>query len=276
MKNFKDKIVVITGAGSGIGRALALAFGKLGAKLALNDFQQKGLEETLSILKSQSNPEVLTSIFDVADRPSMAAFAEKVKVEWGNAHVIINNAGMAGGNHPAYLTSEDLYRRVMEVNFFGVLNGCQIFLPQLVENQEGAVVNISSIFGLMGTANNSAYCASKFAVRGYTETLVAEFQKSPISIHCVHPGGIKTNIASSVDDAEKFDGKFLKTLPEDLAKAIIKGIRKDQPRIIYGNYAGKTWFGTRFIPQKILNAIMWKRLGETVNLEDYRSFIKDL
>ncbi|MEM8897324.1 MAG: SDR family oxidoreductase [Bacteroidota bacterium] len=276
MENFKDKIVVITGAGSGIGRALAMAFAKLGARLALNDFQQEGLDETLTLLEEQSSPDILTSIFDVADRASMEAFAEKVKSEWGNAHIIINNAGMPGGNYPAYLTPEDMYRRVMEVNFFGVLNGCQIFLPQIVENQEGAVVNISSIFGLMGTANNSAYCASKFAVRGYTETLVAEFQKSPISIHCVHPGGIKTNIASSVDDAEKFDGKFLTTPPEDLAQAIIKGIINDQPRIIYGNYAGKTWFGARFIPQKILNAIMWKRLGETVNLEDYRSFIKDL
>lgn len=276
MKSFKDKIVVITGAGSGIGRALAMAFAGLGARLALNDFQQEGLEETLTLLEKQSSPDVLTSIFDVADRASMVAFAEKVKSEWGNVHVIINNAGMPGGNHPAYLTSEDMYRRVMEVNFFGVLNGCQIFLPQIVENQEGAVVNISSIFGLMGTANNSAYCASKFAVRGYTETLVAEFQKSPISIHCVHPGGIKTNIANSVDDAEKFDGKFLKTPPEDLAQAIIKGIRNDQPRIIYGNYAGRTWFGTRFIPQKTLNAIMWKRLGEMVNIEEYHSFIKNL
>ena len=148
MKHFKNKIVVITGAGSGIGRALALEFGQLGARLALNDWSEEGLKETLTLLREQGKTELFPKLFDVSDEEAMFSFAKEVQERWGNAHVIVNNAGTAGSAAPAYSTSTTIYRRVMEINFMGVVYGTKAFLPQMVENQEGAVVNISSIFGL--------------------------------------------------------------------------------------------------------------------------------
>jgi len=274
MQNFKDKITVITGAGSGIGRALALAFGKRGAQLALNDFDSVGLAETSELLRQQGVQNILTSAFDVADRKAMNDFAQSIKEQWGNAHIIINNAGIAGSADPAYLTEYESYRRVMEVNFFGVLNGCQAFLPHLVANNEGAVVNISSIFGLVGTPNCSDYSASKFAVRGYTESLAVEFHQSPIGIHCVHPGGINTNIANESDP--DFAAKFLTTPPEDLAKHIIKGVQKKKPKIVYGRDALSTWIGANLVPQKLLNKLIWNKLKVLMDIDQYRTFTKGL
>jgi len=275
MKNFKDKIVVITGGGSGIGRALAIAFGRKGAKLALNDFNKQGLDKTIAILKGENINHVLSSVFDVSNKVLMDDFAISVKSEWGNAHIIINNAGISGESEPAYLMSEESYRRTMDVNFFGVLNGCQSFLPQLVANNEGAVVNISSIFGLVGTPNTSAYCASKFAVRGYTESLAVEFHESPIMILCVHPGGIKTNIAGDASKTE-FAEKYLTTPPEDLANRIIKGIQNKEVKIVFGRDSFKTWIGSNLVPQKLLNSLIWKELSKMLDMEQYKAFIKNV
>ena len=218
---------------------------------------------------------ILPAIFDVSDKKLMENFAKKVKKEWGNAHIIINNAGIAGEGTPAYSMSHENYRKVMDINFFGVLNGCQCFLPQLVDNNEGAVVNISSIFGLIGTPNSSAYCASKFAVRGYTESLAVEFHESPITIHCVHPGGIKTNIANDgSENVDKFAEKYLTTPPEDLAKRIIKGIQKKDVKIVFGRDSFKTWIGSNFLPQKMLNNVIWKEFNKILDMEAYKAFIK--
>ncbi len=195
MKDFKNKVIVVTGAGSGMGRAYAIEFAKLGAKLALNDYEEDPLNETLEILKNQGVSEVYSEAFDVSDKDKMFAFAENVKAKFGNAHVVINNAGIEGSTETAYHTSIEDYHKIMNINFFGVVHGTKAFLPQLVANNEGAVVNVSSVFGLVGIPNNSDYCASKFAVRGFTQALAIEFHESPISIHCVHPGGIdRTNI----------------------------------------------------------------------------------
>ena len=201
----------------------------------------------------------------------MDDFAKTVKKEWGNVHVIINNAGISGEGEPGYLINHESYRRVMDINFFGVLNGCQAFLPQLVANNEGAVVNISSIFGLIGTPNNTDYCASKFAVRGYTESLAVEFYQSPITIHCVHPGGIKTNIADG-----EFAEQYLTTPPEDLAKRIIKGIQKKEAKIVFGRDSFKAWLGSNLVPQKLLNGIIWGELKKVLDKEKYKSFVKNL
>jgi len=277
MKDFKDKIVAITGAGSGIGRALSMEFGKLGAKLALVDYNASGLEETVNLLKEKGVSEIYTEVLDVSNREAFFAFAENVKEKWGNAHIIINNAGTSGSFQPAYVTPAEIYRRVMDVNFFGVLNGTQAFLSQLVENNEGAVINISSVMGLFGPPNSSDYAASKFAVRGFTEALSVEFHKSPISIHCVHPGGIKTNINDSVmTDAprEGFDSKFLVTPPENLAKRIIRGIRKKELRIIYGNESTLAWFGSTFLPRKIQNSVIWNKFKGAFDYGDYEQFVK--
>jgi NAD(P)-dependent dehydrogenase (short-subunit alcohol dehydrogenase family) len=271
----KSKIVVITGAGSGIGRALALEFGKLGATLALNDCNETDLKETVAMLKAAGTSSVLSSIFDVADKKAMTDFAEQVKSKRNNANIVINNAGISGVDLPAYLIKEESYRGVMDVNFFGVLNGCQAFLPQLVENNSGSMVNISSVIGMIGVANRSDYCASKFAVRGYTESLASEFQDSPINIHCVHPGGINTRIRRDGNSPD-FDRKYSRIPAQDIAKHIIKSIKKNKVKIVYGADSKRIWFLANFIPQKLANKLIWDEIKKTIDLSKYKSFIKSL
>lgn len=161
----------------------------------------------------------------------------------------------------------------MDINFYGVLYGTKAFLPQLVENNEGAVVNVSSVFGLIGYPGATDYCASKFAVRGLTEALSVEFHKSPISIHTVHPGGIKTNITDSrlnEDTDRDFDDAFLITPPEKLAQRIIQGIKKKEPRIIYGNQSLQISVASRFIPKSIQNSLIWNKLKGVLKLDKYK------
>ena len=274
-KTMKNKIVVITGSGSGIGRALAIEYGQLGAILALNDYNAADLNETVSILKKEKVETVLSSIFDVSDKKAMKNFAAQVQSELGNANIVINNAGISGVDLPGYLINEENYRRVMDINFFGVLNGCQAFLPQMVEKNEGAIVNISSTFGMIGATNCSDYCASKFAVRGYTESLAAEFQESPITIHCVHPGGIKTKINRNANTTE-FDTKYLTTPPSKIAKHIIKSVQKKKVKIVYGNDALRLWALSNFVPQKLANWLIWRESKKIIDLNQYKSFIKSL
>ncbi|MEL7248114.1 MAG: SDR family oxidoreductase [Bacteroidota bacterium] len=279
MKNFKDKVITITGAGSGIGRALTMEFANRGAQLALNDWSKEGLEETVSLLHAQGIEDVLSKSFDVSDEAAVYAFAEEVKQRFGNAHMIINNAGIAGSAEPVYHTPNSTYRRVMEINYFGVVYGTRAFLPQLVENNEGAVVNISSVMGFFGPPSNSDYAASKFAVRGFTEALSVEFHKSPISIHCVHPGGIDTNIASSTisdKDLDGFDSSILITPPEKLARKIIKGIMRKDPRIIYGNQSLQVWLGNKLLSKRVADWVIWNKLSKMMPLDGYRAFIKEL
>ncbi len=278
MKDFKDKVVAITGAGSGIGRALAIEFSKLGSRLALNDNNVDGLNETLTLLGKEIGDSLYSEVFDVSDSNAMEVFAGNVNKELGPAHIIINNAGIAGYTEPAYSTPMSAYRKVMDVNFFGVVNGTRTFLPQLVENNEGAVVNISSVFGLIGYPNSTDYCASKFAVRGFTESLAVELLKSPISVHCVHPGGIKTNITSSAlnDETDKeFDEAFLVTPPEKLAVRIIRGIKRGEPRIVYGYQSGQIR-RTSALPKRIFNRLLWNKVRGMIKEDKYLPFIKDL
>lgn len=275
MKEFKNKVVVVTGAGSGMGRSYAIEFAKLGARLALNDYDLKSLNETKKILATQKFTDVYTEAFDVSDKNKMNVFAKNVKEKFGNAHVIINNAGIDGSNKPIFLLETEDFNRVMQINFFGVVNGTLAFLPQLVENNEGAVVNISSIFGLVGTPNFGDYCASKFAVRGFTESLMVEFHESPISIHCIHPGGIDTNIVKNNKNGNnEFDKKYLSTSPESIVKYVIKAIQRGQAKVVFGNDSLKTWLGSNLIPQGILKGIIWSELKKVVNLNEYKSFIK--
>ena len=279
MKNFKDKVIAITGAGSGIGRALTMEFAQRGAKLALNDWSAEGLEKTVALIRERGAENILQKTFDVSDEEAMYAFAEEVKQRFGNAHMIINNAGIAGSAAPVYNTPNSTYRRVMEINYFGVVYGTKAFLPQLVENNEGAVVNISSVMGFFGPPSNSDYAASKFAVRGFTEALSVEFYKSPISIHCVHPGGIDTNIASSTisdEDLDAFDSSILTTPPEKLARKIIKGVMRKDPRIIYGNQSLQVWLGNKLLSKRVADWVIWNKLRKIMPLDGYRAFIKDL
>jgi len=267
MKNLINKVVVITGAGSGMGRAYAHAFSAQGCKLALCDLDSDGLTETVAQL--DVNPaNVFHQSVDVSDHAAMTDFADAVKRQLGPAHIVINNAGIEGSAKPTWATDLSDYRRVMDVNYFGVIHGCQAFLPHLQANNEGAIVNISSIFGLVGTPNHSDYCGSKFAVRGYTEALMAELHTSPIQVHLVHPGGIDTNIAR-LDRSRAFSDHFLSTKPEAIAAKLITCIRRNQPRLVYGNGSGKTWLGARFVPLKWLSSIIWREMRPVIDLSEY-------
>ncbi|NNM14014.1 MAG: SDR family oxidoreductase [Gammaproteobacteria bacterium] len=274
MKNFQNKIIVITGAASGMGAAYADEFAKLGARLALCDVNQEDLRSVSQRVADVIGPDnVYSEVVDVSDRHEVFSFADKVRSNLGNAHVIINNAGIAESSAPIYEMSIEQIEKVTRVNYFGVVYGTKAFLPQLVENNEGAVVNISSIFGLVAPPNTADYSATKFAVRGFTEALSVEFMQSPITIHCVHPGGIATNIAKNTD-SEEFEKLFLTTPPHDIAKHVIKNIKKGKVKIVYGNQASKVWAISNLLPQKLVNSLLWKFMQDAIDTESYSKFIK--
>ena len=263
MKDFKNKIVVVTGAGSGMGKEYAFQFAKLGAKLALNDYNKITLEEVKSELHAQGYKDVIIGDFDVSDKERMYAFADQVKEAFGYAHVVINNAGIEGATEKFIDITDENFEKLMNINFYGVVNGSRAFLPHLIANNEGALVNIASVFGLQGMPTQSDYSASKFAVRGFTEALMVEFYESPIQIHIVHPGGINTNIAQHELSAQ-FAESYLTTKPESIVKHIIRGIRKNKFKIVYGQDSLRVWFASNFLPKRLsvafINFEMKRRL----------------
>lgn len=271
MKNFRNKVIVITGAGSGMGRSYALAFAREGAHLALNDYNQAGLDETCALLKPFADTRVFARAFDVSDRASVFAFADQVKTTLGNASVVINNAGIEGAFLPTWKTDISDYVRVMNINFYGVLHGTHAFLPQLLGQKEAALVNVSSIFGLVGSPNSSDYCASKFAVRGLTEALMVELSGTHVSVHLVHPGGVATGI-SQHEGGREFAKRFLKSSPDMVAKKVIAGIRQRKVRIVCGKDSFKTWMGAILVPQGLLSRMIWREVGTTVDLKAYRPY----
>ena len=245
MYELKDKVAVVTGAGSGIGRALAQLLAQKGCRLALADINETGLQETARSLPG----EALSQKLDVADRAAVYAFAEQVKARFGTAHVVINNAGVAVSQTIADLTWED-FEWLMGINFWGVTYGTKAFLPMLLAQDEGAIVNLSSVFGIIAVPTQGAYNAAKFAVRGFTEALRHELRETHVKAICVHPGGIKTNIArasrfykdplgntDAAATAERFE-RMARTSPEQAAATIVRGIEQGTPRVLIG---GDAW-----------------------------------
>lgn len=244
MKNFKNKVVVITGAGSGIGRALALNFADKGARLALSDVSETGLVETASLAQKAGAPDVHTAHLDVADREAFVAYAAEVAAHFGQVNIVINNAGVALAGDVTDLSYKDM-DWIVGINFWGVVHGTKEFLPHLIESGDGHVVNISSLFGLLAMPGQSAYNATKFAVRGFTEALREEMLIAghKVGVTSVHPGGIKTAIARSARVSDKedqaataklFDEKLARMTPDRAAEIIIKGITKNQARVLVG------------------------------------------
>jgi NAD(P)-dependent dehydrogenase (short-subunit alcohol dehydrogenase family) len=243
MTDVRGKVAVITGAGSGIGRALALQLARLGAKVAISDVDTVGLAETerqVDVIGAPCHSQRL----DVTDRAAVLAYADAVAEHFGSVNIVINNAGIAFTGNIEDMTFEQI-ERVMDVDFWGVVNGTKAFLPHLIASGEGHVVNISSLFGLLAVPGQSAYNAAKFAVRGFTEALRQEMlvNKHPVQVTCVHPGGIKTAIArnaGSVDGldprslAEVFDKKLAKTSAESAAKQILRAVRGNHARAVVG------------------------------------------
>lgn len=240
MKDLTNKVAVVTGAGSGIGRALAKALAERGCRLAVSDVNEAGLAETVAEL---GDAEVRSYRLDVADRDAIYAHAEAVSADFGQVNLVVNNAGVALSASVREMTDED-FKWVMDIDFWGVAHGSRAFLPHLIASGDGHLVNISSVFGLIGVPKQSAYNAAKFAVRGFTEALRQEMklENQPVSVSCVHPGGIRTNIANAARMGKSenaaaqrkgFD-KMAMTTPDKAAAIIVKGILKDESRILVG------------------------------------------
>ena len=266
MKSFRDKVVVVTGAGSGMGRAYAKLLAERGAILALCDYNETALAETVDLLPPGAS--VLSRAYDVSDRTATYAFAAEVSEALGDASVVINNAGIEGSGRPVWATGDEIFERVMDVNYYGVMHSSKAFLPQLLRNPEGALVNVSSIFGLVGAPSSADYCASKFAVRGFTEALAAELLGTNVAVHLVHPGGIATNI-SRREESKAFNRKYLSTPPEEIAEVVLKAISTGRSRIVYGNGAKKTALGARMLPMKLLAKVVRRDVDDVLDKKDY-------
>ena len=247
MKNFSGRVAAITGAGSGIGRALANELARRGAHLALSDIDDAGLAETVRQCEG-FGVKITSQHLDVAIRDDVYAWADRVVADHGKVNLIINNAGVALGATVEAMSYED-FEWLMNINFWGVVYGTKAFLPHLKASGEGHIVNLSSVFGLISVPSQSAYNAAKFAVRGFTDTLrmELEIEGADVSVTTVHPGGIKTNIARNArmdasmsavaGDAEKairdFERMFI-TSPERAAQQILTAVRHDRRRALIG------------------------------------------
>ncbi|AWT55906.1 SDR family oxidoreductase [Mycolicibacterium smegmatis] len=243
MEGFAGKVAVVTGAGSGIGQALAIELGRSGAKLAICDVDTEGLAATEERLKAIGAP-VKADRLDVTEREAFLLYADAVKEHYGTVNQIYNNAGIAFTGDVEISEFKDI-ERVMDVDFWGVVNGTKAFLPHLIASGDGHVINVSSVFGLFSVPGQAAYNSAKFAVRGFTEALRQEMAiaKHPVKVTTVHPGGIKTAIARNAtaaegldakELAEAFDKKLANTTPQRAAVIILDGVRKNKARVLVG------------------------------------------
>ncbi len=245
MTYFADKVAVVTGAGSGIGRALALALGERGAQLAVSDRDPHGLQETVDELASRGVT-VHSHTLDVSDRAAWETYAEAVVERFGVVHQIYNNAGIGSTSTTIEATEYETFERVLRVNLWGVIYGTKEFLPHLIASGDGHVINVSSLNGIMAQPKLGPYATSKFAVRGFTETLRAEMiaGRQPVAVTVVHPGGVKTNITNAVTDpaasaadrkrAETYNTKLFKTTAQDAVRIILDGVARKRGRIRIG------------------------------------------
>ena len=247
MKEFRGKVAAITGAGSGIGRALAVELSARGTHLALSDIDDEGLAVTVAACEGRA-VKVTSANVDVADRSAVEAWADAVVAEHGAVHLVVNNAGVALSATVDAMSYEDL-EWLMGINFWGVVHGTKAFLPHLKAAGEGHLVNISSVFGLISIPSQSAYNAAKFAVRGFTDSLRIELEaeRCGVSATTVHPGGIRTNIARNAridastaevaGDLERARAEFdrmLRTSPEDAANQILTAVQRNRRRALIG------------------------------------------
>ncbi len=267
-------VAVVTGAASGIGRALALALAARGMKLALADRNEAGLAETVALLPP--SVETMTSIFDVSEKAANDALAAEVWQRFGRVDVVINNAGVAIAGS-VYELSTDEIAWIMSINFWGVVHGTKAFLPGLALQKSGAIVNISSLYGLYAPPLNAAYAASKYAVRGFTEALRGEMNSidSGVRIVTVYPGGVSTGIARSARFAaasnrelgrkrqDYFDREALTMTPAAAAGVITAGLDAGKERILIGRDTFFVDFLVRALGDRgvaYLNASVLKRL----------------
>jgi NADP-dependent 3-hydroxy acid dehydrogenase YdfG len=272
MEGFAGKVAVVTGAGSGIGRALAIELARSGAKLAISDVDTEGLAQTAERLEAIGAP-VKSDRLDVTEREAFIAYADEVNEHFGKVNQIYNNAGIAFTGDIEISQFKDI-ERVMDVDFWGVVNGTKAFLPHLIASGDGHVVNVSSIFGLFSVPGQSAYNSAKFAVRGFTEALRQEMALAghPVKVTAVHPGGIKTAIARNATAAEGvdaselaefFDKRLASTSPQRAAQIILEAVRKNKARVLVGPDAKVLDLVVRFTGsgyQRLFSAVLGRAM----------------
>ncbi|SFS97474.1 SDR family NAD(P)-dependent oxidoreductase [Saccharopolyspora flava] len=264
MSKVRGKVAVVTGAGSGIGREVAFELARRGARVAVSDVDEAGLADTVQRLAAMG-VEAHSARLDVSDREAVEAYAASVAAHFGAVHQVYNNAGIAAGGALAD-NDWETYDKVLGVNLFGVIHGSKAFLPHLIASGDGHLVNVSSLNGIMGQSRMTAYCASKFGVRGFTESLRAEMLLAghPVRVTVVHPGGVRTNIASSgLADARRrgevtpeeearvrtYNEKLLKMPPQQAARIILDGVEAGKERVLVGNDAKFVDLLVRLVPR---------------------------
>jgi len=265
--SFDGKVVAITGAGSGIGRALAQNLAARGAQLALSDYNEAALTESAALLPKQTR--VVCTKLDVSSREQMFAYAEMVASSFGKVDFIINNAGTSVLATTEHVTIEEI-EKVLNVNLWGTIYGTKAFLPIMLKQRSGCIVNVSSVFGLVATPCSVAYTMSKFAVRGLTETLWDELQGTGVRAVLVHPGGIATNIAANTPMAANSgaveqtmalaNARQMTTPPADCAEEIVAGLLAGSNRLLVGSGAKTLFRLSRLFPNSY-GKIMRKKLG---------------
>lgn len=272
MQKFQDRIAVVTGAGSGIGRATSEALAARGCHLALVDIDPGAMAETARRIEARGR-RVSQHVVDVADRAAMAALPGAVMERHGAVHILVNNAGVSVGKSFADHTLEDL-DWILGINLWGVIHGCKFFLPLLLGQDEAHIVNISSVFGIIAVPNQSSYCTSKFGVRGLTESLEAELRNTPVGVTSVHPGAIQTGIvqASRIDDEgmrtraqELFDKSG--SPPELVARHILAAIEGRRLRAVVTREAKFADWAKRLFPvatQRVIARGAARLTGEPV------------
>lgn len=246
MKDFAGRVAAVTGAASGIGRALAVELAGRGTHLALSDVDVDGLEATAATCRGRG-VRVTAERVDVADREAVHAWADRVAEEHGAVHLVVNNAGVALGATIESMSYED-FHWLMDINFWGVVHGTKAFLPHLRAADSGHIVNVSSVFGLVSIPSQSAYNSAKFGVRGFTDALRIELEIDGGTVSCttVHPGGVKTNIARNArvdasvaalsegrDHGDAFE-RIARTTPERAAQQILLAVERNRRRVLVG------------------------------------------
>jgi len=272
MKTFKDKVAVVTGAGSGMGRYLSVLLAKDGADVVACDVNQETLNETVEMLR-KFNVSVSSHVLDVADKEAIEALPQKVIDQHGKVDLVFNNAGVSTGKHFKDMEEEN-WDWVMDINLHGVINSTRAFIPHLIDRPEAAIVNTSSIFGMVAVPGQTVYHATKFAVRGFTESLALEMAQTNenLQIHCVHPGHVGTNIVanSRIDlqtDEERGSSIFTRNQPTTVeemadsfkeggmhpskaAQIILNGVKKNKRRIFIGLDSKLLELSQRIFPNK--------------------------
>ncbi len=280
MQDFRDKVIVITGGGSGLGREFALQLYRSGARLALGDLDQGGLEETLQI---SGDPGERVKLFqvDVSHQNAVEQFARDVESQLGPADMLINNAGICLIPQTFEDTADEQFKKVIEVNMWGPFYGIRAFLPQLKTRPEASIVNISSLAGLVGLYGHAAYSMSKSALRGFSEALQAELTGTQVHLLLVHPGGVKTNLIKNAPNLENSlqekahknftDLSFL--TPEKTVSRILKAVQRKKNRAIIGLDARLILLLRALFPHRIPNIL--RTIFSQANFKDDPVWRKD-